>query len=362
MELHEIQKALELKGIVTAIDLGEHRFCELESNCPLAIQMRQVVTQSGIGLADLLAGIDAVQRPNAPITLDTDAHITGKATISILGKTMEVDIADLVDSQVKIKLKEKMDDIEDAQQHLKRLGNSLYNTYIREIDRLRETKVLPQLRPSIADTIKYGAMITTSTDGNRYAFLFNTIYAPEWVVDNGVRYELSPADKAKIRKDAVLKIEVLPDGKVYTVYVLDDEGNKFNHYHGGGGRTDDCWGHGVQPFANNHSTAVASINNIKRIALGMLATINMNSLANHNSPYPGWPTAQELRGRATAEGREGDRKDEVAPDGVGWRAGATPAPARRARLHPEIMPPFREDDMAQPAVPQTRPGWGAGRR
>lgn len=318
MELKETLDALRAKGIEVALDLGEHNFCDLDTNCPMAIQVRQIIKDSGISLADLLDGYDKVVKPD-PIKIE-DINISGKISLFIAEKPVELDLSDILSQRAKEAVEDKIRDINRNMERVKTLGNSLYNSYLSQMASLRRTKVIPQFKASIEELARYGAMIT-EIDG-KYVFLFNTIYRPEWLVDSGNRYRLAESDIKIITREAILAVWVTTTGQIYSVQLLNDKGGKLYHYHGSGG---DCWGTIRFNLVDNRIT-IAAISNIKRIAMGSVSTINMNSLMNRHPD--GMPDITGVKGRAKLEGKEGviDKvTEEPTESPTGWQTADAPA-------------------------------------
>ena len=307
MELRETLEALAKKGILTAIDLGEHQYCQLDTNCPLAIQVRKIIADSGITLPQLLEGIDAVQNPDKLFKTEDIAHVSGKAEIYVLNKKMDFDITDVLQGDVQRAFRDKLNELEGTRLRLERLGQSCYNTYLSEIRRLRTTKVLPQFRATTAELARYGAMITE--DEGNYVFLFNAEYNPQWIVHDGDRYLMSDRDIARAKRPALLKFSITRSGEVMAVLLLNPDGSNLVHYHGTTGM--DCWGQ-LRFKLPRKLITVEAVHNLKRIAQGALATINYDSLLNR-SPQGMTPSGDVLA-NATKLGKEGELDRPVIPE------------------------------------------------
>ena len=296
MKLQETVRVLEVKHIEVALDLGEHVNCELDSNCPLAIQLRKIIGESGLTLPDLLEGYQAITAPE-PVIIELPT-ISGEALINVAGKDIKVDLTEIVQGQLKEALERKLHDLDRDGRYVKVIGRGLYSTYLNEIAKLRDNHVLPQLKVPIEDLIKYGAYITEE-DGN-YVFLFQTDFHPEYIVNNGIRYKLCDEDIAAIRREAYLGITVTPQGRVFSLRLLDKAGTKMEHYHGG--RTD-CWGQ-VNLRLEGGIISLKALHRICVVAMNSLITINLNSLMQHSPPH--MPSVEQLLKRSTKLGREGE--------------------------------------------------------
>ena len=61
MNLSQTVQALEANGVVVALDCGVHGYCDINSNCPVAVQLRKFIHESGVTLEELLTGYAASQ-------------------------------------------------------------------------------------------------------------------------------------------------------------------------------------------------------------------------------------------------------------------------------------------------------------
>ena len=319
MNLRETVEILRAKHIEIALDLGEHTHCQLDSNCPLAIQLRRAIGESGLTLPDLLEGYQAITAPE-PVRIDLP-HLGGEATITVAGKTIRIDLTDIVGGQFKEALERKLHDLERQEVCIKGLGIGLYHSYLQEIAGLRNNHILPQLKVPVGDLLRYRACITEE-DGN-YIFLFQVNFHPEYIVRDGIRYKLGNEDAFAIRREACLKITVTPQGKVLSLLLLDKAGTKLGHYHG---RNTDCWGQ-VNLQLEGGIISLRALHRIGIVAMNSLITINYNSLMQHVPPD--MPPIEQLLERSTELGREGELgAPEPTPDAqpAGW---VNPAAPRR---------------------------------
>jgi hypothetical protein len=301
MNLSDTIEALKLRKVDVILELGEHYNCSLESNCPLAIQLRRMISEAGVTLPELLEAFNE-PKPDDPVRLlDSMKEVTAKLDLYLGGDlgSIQVDMSKATKSALQTSILNKLDEISLQQSGLRKIGASLYTAYNKEIQKARNTKVLPQFQASVAELAKYRVTISKS-ERNNYLFNFFTEYKPLYIYDNGFRYELTDADKKATFRDAILSIEVTPQGSTYFIVLLEDpSGDILRHYHGNTGG--DCWGH-VDTRLKEFS--LAAIDRLKIVCMNSLATINYNSLLN---PSPaGMPTAQNVRERAILMGREGE--------------------------------------------------------
>jgi len=318
MNLQETVNALERvrtenypEGITVAITLGEHSFCLLDSNCPIAIQLRKIVEETGVTLPQLLEGLDF---PTAPKLISSDLpEIDGAVTIAIAGERIELDLSNVIKSQIRDSIWQKIQGVNDQAFRVKALGDNLYTVYLREINKVRTNHALPQLSFPISELIKYNFFITARE--KTYIFVSPIRYHPEYIVNNGIRYELSPKDKKELERDIYIQISIA-SGKFISILLLDNKGDKFHHYHGGG---HDCWG--TNKIPDFWDGTLKSLHNLKMSLMFSLTTINYNSLMVRIPK--GLTDVGELLYRSTKLGREGEIQEPV-PD-----LNDEPSPTRR---------------------------------
>lgn len=297
MNLYDTVKVLETKGIEVAIDLGVHSNCALDSNCPLAIQVRKIITDAGLTLEQMQEGLEVVTNPPNPIHFGLPSF-EAKVTMNVSGKAVEIDLSDVISKELYRNVRYKLEDIEGMGREVRHIGTWLYNAYLREIDKARETATLVQLSYPATDLIKAGCMITATR--REYLFLFPSIYNPQWIICGSTVYKLADEDIAKLRRVMYLQFRVTPSGVFREVIVLDGEGSKMSHYHGDTGH--DCWGHVSLP--HRWDKELDSLVKLARSLIISLYTINYGSMV---SGHPhGFPVADGLLRRATEVGVEGD--------------------------------------------------------
>jgi len=302
MNISETISALEDKGVTVALEVGEHQFCDVMSNCPLAIQLRKMIGEANVPLTDLLDAYGRASeeanggRRMPEVDFSAVPTITGKAQIIIGDKRVEVDISDYVKASVGNRLNAEMRRIDRDKESMVSLGRGLYSSSQNAIQEARKHTVIPQFTANFEDWTKYDCYVTQNN--GRYAFIFKTEYHPEYLIQNGLRYKLAPSDEVGLRQLVYLVFDVSLDGKVYSAGLYDGSWQKFKHYHGSG---TDCWG--TIKWELPKPYGLKEVANLKRIAMGSLATINLSSLMNHTPN--GWPHDNELKARARVLGQEG---------------------------------------------------------
>jgi len=310
VNLKEVVDSLEAKDIQLAIDLGVHTRCLIDSNCPKAIELRKLIGEAGVGLPEILEGYQAMTAPD-PINWSNDGfQIDGKVTIRVAGRDLELDLTQEIEDRLTDQMQRKLQNIRSQENRIRTLGQSLHNRYLDEIAAQRRTEALPQLSFPQEDLIRFNIMV--SSEKNNYIFLSPSTYRPEYIVRDGIRYELSPADKKVIRRDIIFKFIINREGKFIQITHLDMTGNHFQHYHS---RNADCWGQIELPQQWDRS-----LGQLDRLKIGIsnaLVTINYNSLVQHEPPS--MPAIDRMLSRATELGREG--RIEGQPEVIGTRIG-----------------------------------------
>lgn len=334
MNLKDSVRALEAKGVTVALNVGAHEQCRLDSNCPLAIQLRRLMADASVTLEQLLEGYEEVVAVD-PVTYDFP-ELSARMQVNIGGKTIDLNLDEVLTTQVRVRVQDKMRELAELQTRVKLVGQSLYNSYLNEIARQRDNRTLPQLTYAVEDMISTQCIITC--EGGNYVFLFPTEYSPQYIIDSGIRYSLATEDKERMVRAAWLKIVVSPANKILHVLLMDEVGIKLQHYHGN--PRDDCWGAVTIP-----KTWDKRLVTLQRLAIAMmnsLKTINRNSIF-RNEPTD-MPNIDFVMDRSTEIGREGEF-DETRPAPVeeehpaGWGAGHW---GRRAR-QPGEQPPTVTD-------------------
>ena len=201
MNLQQTLNSLEYNKIAVALDIGVHHNCELDSNCPVAIELRKAISQSGITLEQLLEGYNSFNQPELePIPLG-NLTFDGKVVISIAGQTIPLDLTEVIESQISREYRRKREELYSASRRLREVGLSLYHSYLDKIEEARNSKTLPQLKFNKKELIEADCLITS--EGENYLFLFRRVYCPESIIASGVRYALSQEDRDTIKRNVL---------------------------------------------------------------------------------------------------------------------------------------------------------------
>lgn len=306
MYLQDAIAACEQKGYSIALDLGLHKYCLLDSNCPKAIQVRQMISDMQISQVDLLTGYAEVTSiPDDPVKrtdfLLGKLKIDGKLNLSIGGTVVPIDLS----AQIKELLKDELSKIdlneEKRNRQINLAADALFTAYKDAIRQAKQHKELEQLNLDIKDVLRFG-IVTTAYNGY-YLFFYPMVYQPGYLYDNGDRYEICEQDKLAIRRENCwIKFEVNKERKFIDITLVNQQGLMLNHYHGRPGF--DCWGTMHKPEKWDGSLEMLAREAKSRI--GALGMINMNSLLDRHPD--GMPIIQEVKNRATKMGREGEIK------------------------------------------------------
>ena len=298
MNLQETLQALENKNIQVAIDLGVHGYCELQSNCPLAIQLRKYIQESGITAEQLFEGFSSGIPTEVPVTPNFgDIPVLANLTITIAGQHVRMDLSDQAIPQLRSWLDNIARYAGGLREGLTSSGSSYFRSYLHAIREVRKTPslTLPKFPLNIA--LESG-VITTQEEG-RYAFTFPVVYNPQYAIREGIRYSLSSRHIEVLKRKAYLTMIYTPAKTVYIIKLLKEDSGKLQHYHGNIGQ--DCWGNIRHP---NWNGTLIQLVNYKKLLMGSLVTVNMDSLLNRNPV--GMPSSEELRTQWTVLGREGE--------------------------------------------------------
>ncbi len=310
MNLKEVVDSLEAKDIQLAIDLGVHQNCLIDSNCPRAVELRVKLQENNVGLPEILKGYQTIAASN-PFNWDnTSFQIDGRIKVSIQGHEINLDLTEEIRDSVNNQMRYKLEQFKQQEEKLKKIGHGLYDSYLEEIAKQRRANVLPQLFFTQQDLIKFNIMV--SAENNRYVFLSPSTYKPEYIVRDGVRYELSPTDKRTLRRAMVFKFVISRENKFVQITQLDMTGEHFQHYHS---RNTDCWGQLEQPQLWGRS--LEQLDRLKISFSNALVTINYNSLMQDEPPD--MPNVNTVLGRATQLGKEGVIEEQ--PNATGTRIG-----------------------------------------
>lgn len=296
MNLTDTVKALEAKDVTVALNLGAHEYCTIDSNCPLAVELRRLMLDAGVTLVELLEGYTAVTAPDPVMSYDFP-EMSAKVSILIAGKTIEFELDDVVSEGMKAAIDERFRAVDARMMSVRQLGNSLYSTYLQAIRRAGETNTLPQLEFSRTDLMQVGCLI--SGEGDTYIFLFPREYKPQYLVSNGVRYKMADEDIESVKRDIFLEFRIR-DNRFLSASIYKATGGKLEHYHG----TDrsDCWGHVTIP--RSWDRRLPSLKRLADLIMNSLVTINLDSLMMRDPAD--MPHIDRLKDRSTELGIEGE--------------------------------------------------------
>lgn len=311
MDLQETVRALKAKSIVVALNLGQHLYCPIDSNCPLAIELRRIMANAGVTLPELIEGYHAIT------VLDPVDHtlpeFDGRVTVRIAGRNLQLDFNDVISEQLREVVDKKLADLDGIKRRLEVLGKDLFYQYLSEIAKVKDNLDLPQLSFPERELIQTKCLITC--EDRNYAFIFPDLYKPEYIVGRGIRHKLSDNDIEDLGCNVYLKFVITADNKFLSATLLDHRGRKFEHYHGNS--HEDCWGGVILPNAWNGT--LLSLHRLATNFMKALATINIDSLMSREPLN--MPHIDRLQEHSTRLGREGELEApavRVETTPVGW--------------------------------------------
>ena len=291
------------QGITIADDLGVHVRCDINSNCPEAIKVRRYISEAGVSLPELIEGYEAsIEVPARPATVPPMPEHSGMATIQIAGQNIEVDLTEQIDAQLIRATGNSVAAIERDGRSRIGLGESLYANYKHAVAEARRTRTLPQVQYSKLDMIRYRVLITMDSLSGVYLYMFPHIYEPDSIVHDGARYEISDADKVRIKREMFVVLPVSSAHKILRPYMMDTDGGMFQHYHGN--NNGECWGSVRLP--QNWDGRLKTLADIAYQLKAAVCTINRDSILNRHPR--GMPEINDLFGRSTRLGTEGVMK------------------------------------------------------
>jgi hypothetical protein len=289
--------------IEMAISLGEHGYCSIMSNCPMAIKLRKMIEDMGMNVDTLVKDFKPVgSRPLLYTgTLPSVESIPAKLHLTFGDENVELDMTKFISSEAQVALENHISSIRNQNRNLLSYGQKLHSTYMAEIAKLRRTKTLPALEFSLAELAEYKMLASANTVNGVYVFYTPMTYEPQYLYDNGVRYEISDADKQLVRREGLyLSTSILAETRqIYNNTILNSIGGKFEHYHG---RGTDCWG--SVKTAQKWEGTLRWIRTYTNLLVKSILTINGESLMTRQPA--GMPAFADLMSRATKLGREGD--------------------------------------------------------
>ena len=313
MNLDETVRALEAKGVLIALNLGEHGRCAIDSNCPTAIKLRKLIGEAGVTLPELLEGYEET-KPTDPIKYEFP-KFDGKMVLEIGGKVVEVELEDVITGELKIRVQNKLAMIKQKETTLRSFGRSLYGNYQIHLEKALQSTTLPQLKFPLEELIKANCYITQDGAGtnNSYMFLFPFKYSPEYMARNGKRYKIKPADQKLCVRDVFIQLVISAKGKFFQPRLVYSDGSYLNHYHGSGGGN--CWG-GVR-LPQCWDGTLRNVVAVAKTLEGSLKTVNINSMANQHPTD--MPDGLDLFKEGTLIGREGSLSEDDSEMGMGDR-------------------------------------------
>lgn len=303
LSLQETVQALEHKNIHIALDIGVHRYCEIDSNCPIAIELRRLMSEAGVTLIELFEGYEQmeVNRPDRD-TIERLPNVTAELNLRIGGHNITLPIEDIAQEQIENAIRSKLDQLDTARRDTEQLASSLYQVYRSAVIEARRSRRLPQLSFDTRALLRHNP--TINSDGQLYNLYYPMEYRPEYLYDNGIRYKIADRDVTAITRDAFLLVAIIGTDYVFhqPVVLHDDGTTKLQHYHSSRGGGGDCWG--TLRLPQRWDGTIEAVNRIFLEYSRSLKTINMNSLFNQHPPE--MPVISAVKSRATELGREGE--------------------------------------------------------
>lgn len=286
------------KKIITGIDIGLHHYCDLTSNCPIAIQVRRVMLESKVTVEELQSLIGKADNIQCvyPVRDEDFPQVTAKIQLRIGNKTVSLDVEDLGVTDLVEAIENKRAELIYERGRLVTMGRDMQATYVNAIANVRKTKFLPQLQLFTPELLKYGVIVNGA--GNSYQFFFPFIYSPAYTITNGVRYAISSENSKIITRECYLMFEV-KEKRISPPIVFNREGRKMQHYHGD---VTDCWG--SVDYPREWDGTVKQLYNTMVVLTKSLITINLDSLMVREPA--GMPHIQLLKDSMKKVGREGD--------------------------------------------------------
>ena len=334
MELYRVVQALENRGLLVSTDLDAHQYCQFDSNCPKAVEIRRFMLEAKITLPDLIAGIAELTANSNTIAEQVAQSITPvreTVDIEVYGQPLKVNVSEVIEGPLRLKVIQLMKELQDKGVKLKQLGKDLYSTLERELVKAREVTYLPQLEHTIPDMVKYQAMIT-STEHKYYNILMPLHYRATQIVkrlnSEDIRYAINPDDVTRIEQDVYIKFKYLQDMTTAQKPTLFKVGSNdtlipFAHYHGNMG---ECWG--KMPLPPRWNGELRTLFLLKNKLEGSLRTVNYDSP--YNREPSNMPTLEEIYDRSTPLGTVVGEDIPVIMDADGnprreWGGGRRPA-------------------------------------
>ncbi len=296
----EVSNALDLLNISHAVVLGVHENCPYESNCPLSISLRRIVAESGVTLEAIEETLHTYnERAETLFPNPAIRAISEELELNVMGALVKVPIEQCTELPRKLKegLILKMKQLDDEIQRVFDYTLSIQAAYTRERFLVRNTQKLIMLDYNPVMSESEGLFVYAKD--NCYNIAFNLKYNPQYIIDNGERYEILKAYEPSLKHDWKLVFTITADFMLVKATVMDRYYQKMVHYHGTASR--DCWG--SIRIEGTWDRSMETLRRKKAELEGALTTINYNSLYTRNPA--GMPPIDDLRRTATKLGREG---------------------------------------------------------
>ncbi|KKL17168.1 hypothetical protein LCGC14_2488240, partial [marine sediment metagenome] len=219
--------------------------------------------------------------------------------------SISIPLSEVIGNNIRTAVFNRMQELRDADTTLERIGQAFHHTYQEKVAALSKNKRLQQVAFDPEELRRTGCQVT-AFEGN-YLFIFPFDYHAEYIVNNGIRHELSAAHKAQIaRLGGCITIEISNKNKFTFAKAKKADFTPMDHYHASHGGN--CWGQITIPRTWN--VTLRQVYALFKEVEGSLMTINYNSLLNRHPE--GMPEASAILRDATRIGREGELRPEVA--------------------------------------------------
>jgi len=302
MHLRDVIQALEENKIQVALDIGVHARCSIESNCPMAVELRKIIRESGVPLTQLMETYNRSNNPNPSGVPSFNVQELVPPTdipVNIGGQRVVLNLHQVLGSCLDSALASKLSSLEGATAMVRKLGMSFHSTCINTVHELRRSVTLPQLELPLSKLISMSCTFTK--EGSSYVFLFKREYKPEYLVTYGKRYKIREEVVIQLQRIFYITMYIDRGGKILRIKTLDVAGRDFSHYHGGPPKTYDCWGKVKLPTKWNGD--LDELGALVNMLIGSLKTINLDSLMNREPV--GMIDSRTLLNQAKLLGEEG---------------------------------------------------------
>lgn len=291
-------------SVLLANDLGIHKYCKLNSNCPRAIKVRKLMAEAGVSMEQLVK-VFAEEEENFKRGghntdyLDELEKALEKNTVKlhILGQELELDLTEEVKQSTGFALTDRLNGVKRYRQEVESYLQSWFATYKRAIRDARLSETLPQLHFDFRDLMKNPCRY--SIEGNNYCFWFDFNYQLRYIVNNSIRYELCDKDRIESYRSLLIRYQINREYSFVEIALFKPDGSKFVHYHGGSW---DCWG--SVKFPEKWDGTLYTLSTITKTLEKIIATVNFNSLMFDHPD--GFPKVTDLIKNGTELGKEGE--------------------------------------------------------